>query len=237
MFTYSILITGPVAVGKTCMCDLLSNYLNEENKYNIFKVPEYLVREEGPSLLKLYLEKTISNTTFQNYILDYYDKALLNLEDNLKKSTKDNIVIYERVPDDSVLCFANLANIRGEFSNRDFLEMYERTRRIDTRFSIPSYINKNVQYTKIINDVKDKTFNKIKEIMQEDIRNKVPNRVIMLNADIDTLMQRMRIRAREGEFYSLESMTMFHNHYEKLHNYMADKSKEHMRFVDVGCVM
>jgi len=225
---YNLVITGPVAVGKSTMCEIVKAEL--ETKYNkkVIYIPEYLVKKEGPNMLKQYLNKCISNVTFQNYILDYYEETFS------KGFSEYDIVLFERLPDDNLLCFANMSNKNNEFSDLDLLNYYNRVRLVNHKYQLPSYIEGNISLTSMLNE-KDIDLSYIINIIMTDMKNNINNRVVLLSASLDTLMARVIHRGREGEEnYSKDTLNVFRKHYAKLEKYLESKQNYKMRFVDLG---
>lgn len=77
---YQILITGDSCSGKHLIYDLTISYLSDIKKMNIIEVPGYESRIEGLLIRKLHEESKISEITFQNYILDYYEQVIEKLK-------------------------------------------------------------------------------------------------------------------------------------------------------------
>jgi len=228
MSIVNVVLTGAVGVGKTTLCEAIKQYYIDST-VNVTFIPEYLAHPQGLSLLNEYLTKKITNVTFQNFIMDYYDQTLsklVNVPDTI------NIRIFERTPDDSLLLFANLANLNDEFDDLALLNLYDRVNDINEKYSIPSIISHNTKISKIITDSLTKNVSEIINIIDADVKES-NNRIIFLFNDVDTVEKRIRSRNREGEStYTKDTIKMFCDYYKNIYEYIS--LNNHIRFVDLG---
>ena len=217
----SIVLTGAVGVGKSTLCEAIKQQLLDKN-VNVVYIPEYLAHPQGLSLLGEYLSDKITNVTFQNFIMDYYEQTMAPLKDS-------DVRIFERTPDDSLLLFANLANLNGKFDNLGLLNLFERIREINNKYSIPSIFDENVQFSHIYTNSITKNVDEIISIIETDKR----NRIVLLDNDVDTIEKRIHARARSGESaYDRSTIEMFCNYYNNIGEYF--KNRLPLRFVDIG---
>lgn len=229
----NIVLTGAVGVGKTTLCEAIRQYyLDNASDIKIEYIPEYLAHPQGLTLLNEYLTKKITNITFQNFIMDYYEQTLMKINDDENTTV---IRIFERTPDDSLLLFANLANLNDEFDDLGLLNLYERVKYLNEKYSIPSVLLMNTRITQITTNSLVKNIEDIKEIIDIEITINSPykNRIIFLFNDSDTVEKRIRARDRSGEsVYDKKTIDMFCNYYERIYKYLSMKSS--IRFVDIG---
>jgi hypothetical protein len=113
----NINITGNIGAGKSTTCEVISKLIGEElikNGVRFVKFPEYIrAYMYGEEMLRLRAEKIISVETFQHYILDYWELVL----DYYKYASKKSVNIFERLPEDSIYCFAKIAHEEREISD------------------------------------------------------------------------------------------------------------------------
>jgi len=224
----NILITGPTGVGKSSICEVLLQELN-----NAVYVEEYVSEIMGKEMLGMYLNKKISDITFQHYILDYYTRTFESIKECDYK-------IFERIPDDGLLCFSNLANIKGDLSDEDFLALSKRIREIVNKYNIPSYLN--LDGSKIYHLKSDTIMNVAAQILSiirlTDSNSKPKSIIIFLDNDDEEIVRRIHKRGRHGEEnYTTEDLKFFTNHYRKLYSRIIDTERSSIRFVDYGSLI
>lgn len=225
---YNLTITGPIGVGKTTTIRELSLKLSALEQFKLNLIPEYIDGDDSmlaSMMLRGYLSdpQTVEDVVFQNYIIRYYE---LIYEKIIKQATSDIINIYERIPSDSLLIFANKANRNGKLSNSAYKELFNRVMKLDTKYSTPNYVLSNYEYSTIISD--DKVVSNIYEIIQNDLRKgENMNRIIFLEADYQTCFTRMQLRGRvEEKTYNRESIIENCNFYENIVKYISSKEIE-----------
>ena len=229
-----IVITGGVGVGKTTTIEGLKQMLNAENIP--FKVvPEYLQGDiHGREMLDGCLNKTISTFDFQYYILNFYDIFLENLD-----VVPEMVLIFERIPDDSVTCFANKANKDGKITNSQLFTLYEYSVEIATKYNLPSYFTINSNNENSFSIVKsDDTEKIVSQVFHDIVKN--DNKKISLICLYNTPEECFaRIHKRgiisEIENYKLEDVRIFNKHYTKLYGHFMNGDV--LRFCDIGRLM
>ena len=221
-----IVITGAVAVGKSSIIKAVISKLQEQHM-KIIHVPEYIdYKEDGLKMLNHYFSHRITPYEFQEYILKFYDDYFKSLI-----LDGDEIMIFERMVDDGITCFSNLDNKRGALSDKEFSDLYEGAKAIDTKYNIPSYfINEGFTFIpiKTVDSAKDG------DMIAHIILNRDDNIIIGLYNEPERCYQRMLSRNREGESkaYTETYIKNMSNHYKKLYKVLM--SEEPLRFTSVG---
>ena len=222
-----IVLAGGVAVGKSSIIYNLTNYLTNNNiKYIL--IPEYIdVLDNALDMLNKYLKGEITVFTFQNYVIDYYDYYLSNLQLN-----GDEILIFERGIDDAITCFSNLDYSKGKLTTEDFCKLYEKVKRYDEIYNMPSYfLNDN----KIFIPIKTVEASRDGNIIGSIIKNRFDNNIVigLYNSD-KTCYERMITRNRPGEkeAYTLEVISKFNYTYSKLYQMLMKNNK--LDFISLG---
>lgn len=224
-----VVITGGVAVGKSSIMTAVVDMFKENGiQYHI--VPEFIdAMDDAQEMLEKYLRHDITSFEFQQYVLNYYDWYFTNKCSNVHA---DDILLFERVLDDSVMCFANLDNYKDELSDEEFVKVFELAKKINAKYNIPSYFaNSNFVFypVKTINPVVDGKV--ITEIVKA--RENV-NLVIGLYNEPMTCYERMLKRNRPGEkeAYPPQRIASFNDTYSKIYQVLMTEKKT--RFADVG---
>ena len=226
-----IVITGGVGVGKTTSINRLAEILTSENIP--FKVvPEYLQGDiHGIEMLNGFLNKTIPSFDFQYYILNFYDRFLENLE-----VVPETILIFERIPDDSITCFANKWNKSGQITNTELIELYNYSAEIATKYNLPSYFTINSNNENSFSIVKsDNTETIVSQVFHDIIKNGNKNiSLICLYNTPEECFRRIHKRGitSEIEHYTLEDVQTFNKHYTQLYAHFM--SGDVLRFCDIG---
>ena len=227
-----IVVTGPVGVGKSTFLDNLASYFDKHGvKY--ITIPEYITGDlEGPNMLNKYFNRLITPYEFQAYIIEYYTRYLVNLNQTIKDLDSDTILLFERGVDDSVLCFGNILYNKHEISLNEYYNLYHDAVSTSMDFNIPSYFNRHtddysfmllktldgVDYSKIILDV---------------IQNSKDDLVIGLYNDDKVCYDRVVRRNRDGEdAYSYQSIKEFNQRYNDMYDYIIHK--EDIPFTSIG---
>jgi deoxyadenosine/deoxycytidine kinase len=217
-----LVITGGVAAGKSTMCQIIANSVSNDVKVEM--IPEYICSVEGQRLLPMYLSGEISDTTFQNYICDYYSNVYNKI------NFKSSFVISERLPSDSVCCFANIANRKGNYSDYDLLALFNKIQDMNKKFGIISYLDKSSCDTFIRMSASEYP------IIFDSLL--TYDRVLVgLDVESNTCFDRLHKRNRNGESaYTKESIDVFTSHYKKLFDYL-ESDKQRLRFVELGTLL
>lgn len=210
---YNLIITGSVGAGKSTISEILSNILELKCGINVKKYTEYLNSEKiSKKLFELRMNNVISALTFQNFILDIWEKNLIKNEFG-----NTNINIFERLPYDSVKCFAleNLNN--GLLTDDEYKILEKHYQHIIEKYNVPEY--KNCECCVVYNDILSKTINDIIKIIISDLKNGIKNRSICLKINNDEYIKRIGIRNRKGEDkFELKTLNNFNNFYNELFN-------------------
>ena len=210
-----LIITGGVGVGKSTTIDKICSRLKEIGiKYHI--VPEYIDGDiNGPCMLDKFIDHTITSYEFQDYILDYFDDYLSKM-----KTQDDEVLVFERLPDDSVSCFANIALKNNELSMEEFRKLFNKCVYLDKKYNLPSYFT-NFSKNVILIRKTYRTDDNIEEILhtlQNSIHEKKNILVGLWNDDIECL-NRIHHRNRESEVkaYTIDVVKRFNTYYNKIY--------------------
>ena len=211
-----LIITGGVGVGKTTtingMCQLLT-----QHGMNYIVVPEYIDGDvNGYNMLDMFINKYITPFEFQYYILKYFDNYLENLQPQ-----PNDVLIFERLPDDSVTCFANIEYKNKRISDAEFEILYTKCKKLDEKYNLPSYFtnfeNNNLLFCKTFR-TGDNLTNIYDTLMSSIKENK--NLLVGLYNNNDECLLRIRQRGRPSEVrtYTLDKVDIFNTHYERIYN-------------------
>lgn len=233
-----IVITGGVGVGKTTTINHLKNILTE-NKIKFVSIPEYLDASPiGADMLNNYLQGKISAFEFQEYIINYFDKYLSSIE-----LTGDEIILFERVPDDTVTCFANIWNKQGKLSDLELFTLYQQTKALNEKYNLPSYFkesNNNDLIHMLMNtaDTKKTALRIFEEIKNENYSTKQNKTIIigLYNTPTECL-ERVKNRGRDEETknYTIETIKEFNKHYTNIYNKFMNG--ERLRYSEIGSLV
>lgn len=229
---YNLSITGAIGSGKSTILEIL-NKLFIRNNFNVNSVPEYLGidKELGGILLNRRINNTISNTTFQNYIMDQYVERISN-----NGAYKYDICLFERLPDDSILCFSNISNFdEYDLTNFDLLVLDKRMKAIVERYNIPSYRDVKTKFKKFTSGDLILLLNVLFDLIVEDVNNHVKNRIIGLEVAFELTKQRIIQRNRLGESnYTDEYLKRIVNFYSRLYKIMEKNRSKLNKFTCIG---
>ena len=221
IINYNCAIIGCIGCGKTTILKNLIE-LFKELKPNI--INEYLEADKnlGPLMLSGFINKTISPLTFQSVILDICENEMKKINKNVDKNIS-KITFYERIPDDNLAIFTNLSFKNKELSEKEFEVIYSRTIELDNKFNIPSYLNKNAKFKKIVStDILDSILI-ILQTIYNDIMTGVKNRIIGLSVSLEICKLRIKRRNRENENkYSDEYLESIIKAYENIYNVISN---------------
>lgn len=223
---YQLVITGCIGSGKTTLLNELINIFNE---FQPVIIHEYLEADKqlGPLILSNFINKTISPLTMQNCILDIY-------ENELKNSQKSQFTFYERIPDDNLTIFTNLAYGNHEIDENEFSILYKRTLKLNEKYNLPSYINHKSNFKKIVStDLLDSILIILKTI-SEDIDNGITSRIFGLSVSLEICKLRIYRRNRENENkYTDEYLLNIINTYDNIYNELTKKSYD-INLMNIG---
>ena len=218
--TYNIVITGTIAAGKSTKCDLFRELMirvDRDLKHSRL-YPEYLMYSDiGNIMLQKLHDGTISNITFQHYIMDEFNNIL-------SKRPPRNINLFERCPDDATFIFC-----RG-MEDEQLQPIFKRSAMIANKYNIPRFIESIPQYffTRMEN-YGSHVFDKMLDIMERDV-NKMVNhnlknmhRIFGLVVSPEESYTRMRVRNRAAESdCDIEFMKICYNNYNDLYDYLDE---------------
>lgn len=216
--SYNIIITGSVGVGKSTVAQLIYEILKE--LYNNVKIyPEYINQTFnnipiGSLMLDAKVNNLISADTFQNFVLDIWEHQLKNNE--FKKNNTINIL--ERLPEDAVSCFTRESYDNGNMSTLAWNNINHRLQLITEKYNVPSSMN--CGFKLINNNGKlTETIQNIINVICDDIKNGVRNRLFGLIIDDEKYINRIIERGRLSELNTdLTIFKHYNEYYTKLYN-------------------
>lgn len=195
MIGYQFAGSGPISAGKSTMLKILYT-LFIKHGFKVGILQEYIDADPkiGNELLGRFISGAISNATFQNYILDTYKQSCLKIDKT------SNIIMMERVPDDSILIFANITNRNKPEDMREqtLYSLYNKMIEFNETYNFPSYMDKNTEIESFIGNIDD-TILSIIDSIASDIENGVSKRIIGLKVDLNTCISRIKRRGRKEE--------------------------------------
>lgn len=198
--TYNLVITGTVGVGKSTICEILYNTLSPI--LNVKSYPEFInVKYNnvnvGTQMFEMKINNVISAFTFQSYILDIWD-YLLKQNCYNQSNINCNFNIFERLPEDSVKCFAKLSLENKDMTRYEYDNLIHKHKYLVSKYRLPNY--KDFKAVNVENDRLYATCHKIIKRIIDDYDSKIKNRVIYLTVtDEKIYKQRILNRSRTGE--------------------------------------
>ena len=157
---------------------------------------------------------------FQKYILNIWkiQFELMNARNN-----KNCISLYERTPEDSVLCFSYLDKINSCLSNQEYQILINKCNQLFQSHPFPQVSNTNTCISVIYNISNTSInylLNKIIFIISRDLEIGIQNRIIYIRTDVATALNRINTRNRNGEdLYSYSQLTQIQERYDNLYLY------------------
>lgn len=207
-----VVITGGVGVGKTT----LINRIYETNKYyNIIRIPEYIVGHKlGMRYLSDYLNKKISAYSFQHFILQYFDEFIPKIFNEKYEASKKNVLLFERVPDDTITCFVNNQYKNNLLTHDEFYKLFSYSIEINKKYNLPTYFDYLNNFILLKSD--DVAYNT--DIVLNRF-NDLSNLLVGLYNTPKICYNRMLQRGREAEKdnYTIQDIESFNNSYNKLY--------------------
>jgi len=198
MKNYKIVKDGAISAGKSTGLEYLY-MLFKKYGANIAVLQEYINsdKEIGPKFLGRFISKDITNATFQNYILDTYKSTYNNI---IKQNPDYNIMMMERVPDDSILIFANITNRNSpeDLNEQTLFALYNKMNQYNKECDFPSYSDPETKFVEFVGAVDDIMINIIDTIV-DDIENGITKRIIGLSVNTDVCISRIKRRGRKEE--------------------------------------
>ena len=213
--TYNLVITGTVGVGKSTICEILYNTLSPI--LNVKSYPEFInVKYNnvnvGTQMFEMKINNVISAFTFQSYILDIWD-YLLKQNCYNQSNINCNFNIFERLPEDSVKCFARLSFENKDMTRYEYDNLIHKHKYLVKKYRLPNY--KDFKAVNVENDRLYATCHKIIKRIIDDYDSKIKNRVIYLTVtDEKIYKQRILNRSRTGEdSYNRRILNQFKSFY------------------------
>lgn len=232
---YHFVVTGAIGSGKSTILEILNQLFNRYD-FKVHTVPEYLGIDEelGPTLLKRRITNNISNTTFQNYIMDQYKNRL---ESNAKHEC--DICLYERLPDDSILCFSNISHFDNiDLTTFDLFVLDKRMKALNEKFNIPTYRNDKSEFEIFTLTELEPLIESVLELIKRDIENNVTHRIIGLDVSTNITLKRIQKRNREGEDqYNYDYLNRIVNYYKQLYEKLKTNRKILQKFTCIGTLL
>lgn len=213
--TYNLVITGTVGVGKSTICEVLYNTLSPI--LNVKSYPEFInVKYNnvnvGTQIFEMKVNNVISAFTFQSYILDIWD-YLLKQNCYNQSNINCNFNIFERLPEDSVRCFAKLSLENKDMTKYEYDNLIHKHKHLISKYRLPGY--NAFKAVNVENDRLYATCHKIIKRIIDDYDSKIKNRVIYLTVtDEKIYKQRILNRSRTGEdSYNRRILNQFKSFY------------------------
>ena len=226
-FKYKLIITGSIGVGKSTICEMVARCLNKisiDTNTQIISYPEYIASDStyANKQLQKRLNNEITAFEFQQYILDCWE-YLLKQNQKFIKEDKNVICIYERTPEDSVCCFAYMDHVNKVLNTTELQELSNRCYRLMSEYNIPSVCSSTLFETRLFNNFDTCLIHLLMAIINEiqmDILEGNESRIVLIQSDPLTSMERIKRRNREGEeIYSYSTINDLHNRYKQWFSY------------------
>ena len=196
-----IIVSGAVAVGKSFIINLLTEWFGEEN---IYLFPEFIHDDDvGQGLLKKSFKKEISPLTLQSYVMD---KWLYNLKEGFTHSSENKIKLFERLPIDAFEIFSSNLTESGKRCLLDIMKQMEEYFHYD--YTFPPNETLWIQYN---NSLVHDNSKRLKETIFHYIQSK---KYIVIEIMSENPFQNYLRRSRRGEIYSEDSINDIYKRYE-----------------------
>lgn len=220
---YNLIITGSIGMGKSTLLESIHNCLNYNN-INHYSFPEFVMTNYSninisETLLEMKLKGILSGITTQNFILDIWEYNLNKYEMYKNKVSKNNIVLWDRTPEDvgiftkALINYEKYKNIKlnnhtinsdeNEFTNLCYDNIIDRSNKIMEKYNIKKYSlednNKPCYITMIRSNIElmlISVLNIIKDDIEKGLCN---NRIIHLKTDRLDQHKNIQNRNRGGE--------------------------------------
>lgn len=220
---YNLIITGSIGMGKSTLLESIHNCLNYNN-INHYSFPEFVMTNYSninisETLLEMKLKGILSGITTQNYILDIWEYNLKKYEIYKNKISRNNIVLWDRTPEDvgiftkALINYEKYKNIKlnnhainsdeNEFNTQCYNNIIERSNKIMEKYNIKKYSiedNNKPCYVSMIRGNIDLMLISVLNIIKDDIeKNLCNNRIIHLKTDRLDQHKNIQNRNRGGE--------------------------------------
>lgn len=188
-----IIINGSVAVGKSHIQKVIAYSFHNPRIYHEFIEGDSTALE----ILRRRFAGEISALTFQNFILDKWEREL--------KTSPGEVNIYERLPDDAVEVFAVSSLPEDEYAIQ--------TKRLESfRSRLPSYKDMTMENCLWIR-YDNKFTNSLQPLI--DLITKSDKEYIVIEVLSSTAYANYRLRNRKEEFYTSEDLEKMYENYGK----------------------
>ena len=220
---YNLIITGSIGMGKSTLLESIHNCLNYNN-INHYSFPEFVMTNYSninisETLLEMKLKGILSGITTQNFILDIWEYNLNKYEMYKNKVSRNNIVLWDRTPEDvgiftkALINYEKYKNIKlnnhtinsdeNEFTNLCYNNIIERSNKIMKKYNIKKYSledNNKPCYISMIRSNIDLMLLSVLNIIKDDIEKGLcNNRIIHLKTDRLDQHKNIQNRNRGGE--------------------------------------
>lgn len=220
---YNLIITGSIGMGKSTLLESIHNCLNYNN-INHYSFPEFIMTNYSninisETLLEMKLKGILSGITTQNYILDIWEYNLNKYEMYKNKISRNNIVLWDRTPEDvgiftkALINYEKYKNIKlnnhainsdeNEFNTQCYNNIIDRSDKIMEKYNIKKYSiedNNKPCYVSMIRGNIDLMLISVLNIIKDDIeKNLCNNRIIHLKTDRLDQHKNIQNRNRGGE--------------------------------------
>lgn len=220
---YNLIITGSIGMGKSTLLESIHNCLNYNN-INHYSFPEFVMTNYSninisETLLEMKLKGILSGITTQNFILDIWEYNLNKYEMYKNKVSRNNIVLWDRTPEDvgiftkALINYEKYKNIKlnnhtinsdeNEFNDLCYNNIIERSNKIMEKYNIKKYSledNNKPCYISMIRGNIDLMLISVLNIIKDDIEKGLcNNRIIHLKTDRLDQHKNIQNRNRGGE--------------------------------------
>lgn len=220
---YNLIITGSIGMGKSTLLESIHNCLNYNN-INHYSFPEFVMTNYSninisETLLEMKLKGILSGITTQNFILDIWEYNLNKYEMYKNKVSRNNIVLWDRTPEDvgiftkALINYEKYNNIKlnnhvinsneNEFNDLCYNNIIERSNKIMEKYNIKKYSledNDKPCYISMIRSNIDLMLLSVLNIIKDDIEKGLcNNRIIHLKTDRLDQHKNIQNRNRGGE--------------------------------------
>ena len=220
---YNLIITGSIGMGKSTLLESVHNCLNYNN-INHYSFPEFVMTNYSninisETLLEMKLKGILSGITTQNFILDIWEYNLNKYEMYKNKISRNNIVLWDRTPEDvgiftkALINYEKYNNIKlnnhtinsdeNEFTTQCYNNIIERSDKIMEKYNIKKYSledNDKPCYISMIRSNIELMLLSVLNIIKDDIeKNLCNNRIIHLKTNRLDQHKNIQNRNRGGE--------------------------------------
>ena len=220
---YNLIITGSIGMGKSTLLESIHNCLNYNN-INHYSFPEFVMTNYSninisETLLEMKLKGILSGITTQNFILDIWEYNLNKYEMYKNKVSRNNIVLWDRTPEDvgiftkALINYEKYKNIKlnnhainsdeNEFNTQCYNNIIERSDKIIEKYNIKKYSledNNKLCYISMIRSNIELMLLSVLNIIKDDIEKGLcNNRIIHLKTDRLDQHKNIQNRNRGGE--------------------------------------